>query len=96
MHIFHWSNHRIEGATHQSLRTLELDLTDNAVRLEIRDPKTRAPVLREINMMSNFGAYSECEHRPSNAILGFSSTGGSCEIARLTIIRLSGTLAHRT
>ena len=82
-----------EGSTHQQLRTIELHLSDNAVGLEIRDPEAGALVSSVIDLRSRVGAYNECERRPSNTIPSSVPTGGSFDIALLTIIRFSGALA---
>jgi hypothetical protein len=94
MNILHRSTHRGEGAAHQRLCTVKLDLCDNPVRLEIRDPETRAPVRNEINLTSEAGGYNKCGCRPSDTAFSFAATGGSRKIARLTIVRLSGSLAN--
>ena len=96
MNILHRSPHRGEGGAHKSLYTIELDLCDNQVRLEISDPETRTSVQREINLISEAGADKECECRPSDAAFSFAATGGSFEIARLAIVWLSRSLANGT
>lgn len=95
MHVFHRSAHGSERAAHQRLRTIELYLSNNAVRLEIGSPKAWAPVSNGINVRPKIGGYNECERRPSNTILGSVPTGGSFEIAWPTIIRFPGALANR-
>ena len=96
MHIFHWSTHGGEGAAHQSLRTIELHLSNNAIRLKVRNPETRTTVSNGIRLMTGVATDNKCDYGPSNTILSFSPAGGCFEIARLTVIRLSGTLANRT
>lgn len=43
---------------HQSSCTIELHLSDNAVRLKIRDSETRTPAPNEINLAPKVGTYT--------------------------------------